>query len=298
MKSEGVKKTAIIVFCLCILITGVSIGTGVIARNYQKNDVFPRESVRTEDEGADQVYKKEESESGQAVLSEFETKAEGEVSRNQNLLTACQKMEGVEIGPGETLSFNDTVGPYTEENGYVPGPTIIGGTQIGQELGGGVCQVSTTLYNAALLGNLGIVERHRHSFPSEYVEVGRDAMITMPESDLKIQNTTDQTIRIEASAEEGAVTIRLLGTELEPGMEVRIDSTVVNETLPEGDEVRLTTDLEAGTQQILQEARIGYETKVTRSVYKDNELVSQEVISEDIYPPVRRVILEGYKQSK
>lgn len=299
MEKKSLAKTVLLIFCLGLFITGVGIGTGVMARDCQKS----KKPAKKEEKAVLNIEKEKNEHnnielSSENLLSRFETTARSEEGRNQNLKTACERLNGTELQPGEILSFNDKAGPYTRETGYLDGPVIIREGQMGEEPGGGVCQVSTTLYNAALKGNLGIVERHRHSYPMDYVEVGLDAMINAPESDLKIQNTTGSVLYIEASAQEGMVVVQIKGAELDARTEVQVESNVLNTLVPEGEEVRLSTELEAGARQVLQEQRNGYETRVYRKVYNNGTLVSEEVLSEDTYPPYRRIIIEGCQQSK
>lgn len=306
MKSKDLGKTVLLIFCFGLLITSVGVGTGVIAKNHENVE----ESVKEDEKIVSNidVEKKQESQKGQKsqnvdkesekILSRFETTAQSAESRNQNLETACDRLNGAELQPGEVLSFNDLAGPFTQEAGYLAGPVILDEGCLGEDVGGGVCQVSTTLYNAALQGNLGIVERHRHTFPMEYVEVGLDAMIHAPDFDLKIQNTTDAVLSIEASAHDGTVMVQFNGAKLEAGTEILVEGSVLNTLVPEGEEIRLSSELEEGTRQVHREQRNGYETRVYRKVYHNGELVNEEVLSEDTYPPLRRIIIEGCQQSK
>lgn len=300
MESKNLGKTVFLIFCFGLLITSVGVGTGVIARNHENLE----ESVKRDEKAVPDisVEKKQEYQNidkeSEQILSRFETTAKSAEGRDQNLKTACDKLNGTELQPGEILSFNDAAGPFTQEAGYLAGPVILNEGCLDEEVGGGVCQVSTTLYNAALRGNLGIVERHRHTFPMEYVEVGLDAMIYAPDLDLKIRNTTDAMLYIEASAHDGTVAIQFKGAELDAGTEVLVEGSVLNTLVPEGEEIRLSSDLEEGVRQVYREQRNGYETRVYRKVYRNGVPVSEEILSEDTYPPLRRIVIEGCQQSK
>lgn len=309
MKSKDLEKAVLLVFCFGLLITSVGVGTGVIAKNQENLE----ESVKKDEKivsniDVEKKQKSQKSQKGQKsqnvdtesekILSRFETTAESAENRNQNLKTACDRLNGAELQPGEILSFNDLAGPFTQEAGYLAGPAILDEGCLGEDVGGGVCQVSTTLYNAALRGNLGIVERHRHTFPMEYVEVGLDAMIHAPDFDLKIQNTTDTVLHIEADAHDGTVVVQFNGTKLDAGTKIQVEGIVLNTLVPEGEEIRLSTELAEGTRQVYREQRNGYETRVYRKVYNNGELVNEEILSEDTYPPLRRIIIEGCQQSK
>lgn len=300
MESKSFVKAVFLIFCFGLFIISAGVVTGVISRN----QAFVEEPVNKEEETVSDINIKNQTENPmieeepEMILSRFETSAKSAEARNQNLKTACDRLNGTELQPGEILSFNDVAGPYTQESGYVEGSVIVGEGCLGEELGGGVCQVSTTLYNAALRGNLGIAERHRHSFPMDYVAVGLDAMIYAPDSDLKIQNNTKSVLYIEAFANEGTVVVQLKGAALDTGTEIQVESSVLNTLVPEGEEIRLSTDLEEGVRQVYREQRNGYETRVSRKVYHNGVLVSEEILSEDTYPPLSRIIIEGCQQSK
>ena len=128
--------------------------------------------------------------------------------------------------------------------------------------------------------------------------MGLDAMIYAPDLDLKIQNTTDAMLYIEASAHDGTVAVQFKGAELDAGTEVLVEGSVLNTLVPEGEEIRLSSDLEEGVRQVYREQRNGYETRVYRKVYRNGVPVSEEILSEDTYPPLRRIVIEGCQQSK
>lgn len=232
------------------------------------------------------------------LLAEFVTTANSEDDRNHNLEVACMKIDGKKIAPNEIFSYNEVAGPYTEEEGYVKGPVIVNGGELSEAVGGGVCQVSTTLYNAALMSGLDSVERHRHSFALDYVNVGLDAMISYPEQDMKFKNISDQTIMINAFHLDGMVTVQLVGLKHPIEQEIAVESLVEKELEPEGDEIQLSTELKPGETKVLREARKGYQTKVIRTVQEDGEIIKKETISEDTYPAVHAVVLEGTNKSK
>lgn len=303
MEIQKLLKTTLLIFFSGILIIGISAMAGETVRGRVENTGTVKsaseENKNSKNKPSEEKELKEKDKAEEfSSLSEFETVADSDDTRNQNLETACRKINGTEIKPGEIFSFNDTIGPCTVEEGYVNGPVITGGTRITEELGGGVCQVATTLYNAVLLGDIQIEERHRHSFPVDYVEVGLDAVVASPEKDFKFKNNQETNIKIEAFSEDGYVKIRLMGTEPEEKAEIRVKSIVKNKILPEGEEVKLTTELEPGQQEVLQEARTGYTTEVYREYYKDGVKIKEELITTDTYPVVNRIVLEGSKKSK
>src|SRR5262249_28583373 len=110
------------------------------------------------------------------------------VGRSANIQNAASKIDGTIVPPGQTFSFNDLVGPRTLENGFAVAPEIMG-DEMTTGVGGGTCQVSSTLHVAALYGALEIVERQSHSRPSAYTQMGLDATVSYPTVDLKVRNT-------------------------------------------------------------------------------------------------------------
>lgn len=132
--------------------------------------------------------------------------------RNANLKLACAALNGVVLQPGETLSYNATLGQRTEEAGYQKAPAY-SGTRLVDSLGGGICQVSSTLYLASLYAELETVERVSHGYPAAYMPVGLDATVNWESPDLKIRNATDYPIKLVAEVDDGFVYIWIMGTE-------------------------------------------------------------------------------------
>ncbi len=143
------------------------------------------------------------------VIGAFSTAYAGAGNgRAQNIETGAKKLHGRVVLPGEVISVAAALMPFTEENGYASGGTFIDG-QLSESIGGGVCQLSTTLYNALLQTRLEIIERHPHSMPVGYIPLGRDAAIAGDYKDLKFRNTTDAPVLLlcEATGEEVKVTV-------------------------------------------------------------------------------------------
>lgn len=132
--------------------------------------------------------------------------------RNANLKLACKALNGVVLQPGETLSYNATLGQRTEEAGYQQAPAY-SGTRLIDTLGGGICQVSSTLYLASLYAELETVERVSHGYPAAYMPVGLDATVNWESPDLKIRNCTDFPIKLVAETDDDFVYIWIMGTE-------------------------------------------------------------------------------------
>ena len=136
-------------------------------------------------------------------IASFSTSGGGSAGRSDNLYVAAKYMNGFVLAPGDVFSFNKETGPRTFERGYSMAP-VVGGTGIG----GGVCQVATTLYNTALEADLEIIERHPHSIQVGYVRPGRDATVT-DYIDFKFRNSTDKFIQIQSGAGGGHVWVKL-----------------------------------------------------------------------------------------
>lgn len=164
------------------------------------------------------------------VLGEFSTVYAGAgQGRAQNIEAGAERLHGRVILPGEVFSVAATLMPFTEENGYAPGGTYIDG-QLSESIGGGVCQLSTTLYNALLQTKLEIVERYPHSMPVGYVPLGRDAAIAGDYKDLKFKNTTDAPILLLCKAIGTEVKVTVYGTKGAKRGEMTFESVVTEET--------------------------------------------------------------------
>lgn len=131
-------------------------------------------------------------------------------TRDVNLRLACEAINGLVLNPGQTFSYNDTLGERTTEKGYKPANAYADGQTV-DVVGGGICQVSSTLYNCVLLADLEIVYRINHSFASSYVPLGMDATVSWGSIDFEFRNNTDSPIKIEAYAEGGNTTVTLKG---------------------------------------------------------------------------------------
>ena len=146
------------------------------------------------------------------VLGSCEAYQSSSSNRITNLRLACEALDGLILLPGETFSYNGTLGERTPEKGYKTASAYLGGKTI-QSYGGGICQPSSALYYSCLHADLEIVQRHCHTYPSSYVPLGMDATVDWNGPDYKFRNNTDFPIRIDAKADGGKVTITLMGTD-------------------------------------------------------------------------------------
>ncbi|WP_273850231.1 VanW family protein [Guptibacillus spartinae] len=134
------------------------------------------------------------------------------IERTTNIVLAAQAINNTVVFPGETFSFNQTVGKRTKERGYLPAPIIIRG-ELSEGIGGGICQVSSTLFNAVDRAGVQIVERYSHSRSVPYVKPGRDATVSWYGPDFSFRNDRHQPLLIRAKVVNGSVVIRIFSTE-------------------------------------------------------------------------------------
>lgn len=156
----------------------------------------------------------EEVESIDTILAQFSTSFNDSTSRGSNIHVAGESTSDILLMPGEMFSYNRATGARTWNNGYKSAPIIVGGRVVNGE-GGGVCQVSTTIYNAALLSGLKIDEVHNHTIPSRYAPRGRDASVSYGYTDLKFTNPFNHPIYIKNIVGNGAITTKIYGCKID-----------------------------------------------------------------------------------
>ncbi|MBR3973687.1 MAG: VanW family protein [Oscillospiraceae bacterium] len=146
------------------------------------------------------------------VLASYETKHTNNSNRNTNLTLACAAVNGYVLNPGDTFDYNKVVGKRTKEAGYKTADAYSGGKTV-QTLGGGICQVSSTIYYCTLIADLEIVTRTAHSYTSSYMPLGMDATVSWGGPEFRFKNNTNYPIRIEAEVSGGYVKVKLIGTD-------------------------------------------------------------------------------------
>lgn len=223
-------------------------------------------------------------------ISAYTTETTNDANRNTNVRLACEVLNGTCVNPGEIFSFNACTGQRTLNKGYLPAAAIAGGTTV-DEVGGGVCQVSSTLFNACAMADLEILERSPHAWPSNYVDKGRDATVNWPNLDYKFRNNLDTPVYIVAYYNNRRCTVEIYGAAKEPGVSITLETVLLSETAPPLEpEYRQNTSLEPGTQQVLKKARTGYEVD-TYKVYRQNGTeYRRELLCESSYKMIREVI--------
>ena len=232
--------------------------------------------------------------------SEFSTSySTSSIKRKNNIKKALSNFNGMTILPGEEVSFNKTTGPRTKENGYENANIIIDGSYV-PGTGGGVCQASTTLYNALLLADIEVITAHHHSLPASYVPLSFDAMVSEGYADLVFKNNTDAPIFIKTICDENNVTVEIYGKNFEEGTEIKTRSELVKIIPHSGDKIIADTEgkysnqvLYKGEYYRLKYPKQGYESKGYLEYYKDGELVEEKQIRHDHYQPQMGIIIEG-----
>jgi len=226
-----------------------------------------------------------------AEVSSFSTTfAPSPPGRVHNIRLAATALDGVLLEPGSEFSFNSAVGETGATQGYLPAPVIIDG-EITDGVGGGVCQVSSTLYNAVLLAGLQVVERAGHSLAVGYVPPGRDAAVAYGWLDLRFQSDPGRGIWIRTFVNGNRLTIRLFG-EPAPGKEIKLVTTDL-EIIPRNTIYTETDSLPAGTREQAKVGQDGYRVNAWRVIYLDGSEIGRELLSRNIYRPVPDEILVG-----
>ncbi len=225
-------------------------------------------------------------------LGTYTTLNAGTYNRITNLRRAVELLSGALVAPGATFSFNDRVGPRTIERGFLPAPVIIR-DEYEEDVGGGVSQVATTVFNAAWESGVTIAERNPHSLYISRYQLGRDATVNYPDLDLKFVNDTSRWILVAASWDGGSITVSLYGG----GPERRVESGEATMRITDPPRIRRTPDstLERGTEVVEEEGSDARVTSVTRTVYDDDGAVLHDETWNTSYRGEYRIVRVGTK---
>ncbi len=215
----------------------------------------------------------------QDVLGTATTYYGSTAARNQNVEVGAQKLNGHVLYPGDSFSVTQAVIPFNEENGYLPAPSYESGKVV-DSYGGGICQVSTTLYNALLKAELEILERHNHTMIVTYVDPSKDAAIAEGLMDLQFANNTDAPIYIEGYAYGGELTFTIYGEETRPADRVvEYVSETTSTTNPEGVQLNARSDASVGYLAQTQSAHQGLTAVLWKVVTENGETTKTQVNS-------------------
>lgn len=226
------------------------------------------------------------------VISSFTTKYDPtNTNRSGNLKIAADKINGTILMPNQEFSFNEVVGKRTIEEGYTNAKMYENG-QLIDGLAGGICQISSTLYNAVLLANLEITDRRNHSFTSSYVPAGRDATVVYGKQDFKFKNTRTYPVKIEANVATGIAEFKIHGIKEPVEYEIKI-MPVTTQTIPYQIQMVPDASLAPGQQVVKQAGHSGYKVTTYLEKRAAGAVVSKDVLSNDTYKPMNAIIHFG-----
>ena len=225
-------------------------------------------------------------------ISTFSTNYDASnVSRTNNLKIASNKTNNVVIMPGEVFSFNQVVGKRTVEEGYKDAKVYENGKVV-DGLAGGICQVSSTMYDAALLANLEIVERYNHQFTTSYLPGGKDATVVYGIKDFKFRNSRKYPIKIVTSMGGGTITYSIYGIQEENEYTVVITpvitSRIAGRTITEVDK-----SLAPGKSVTVQAGHSGQRVTTYKELWQNGTKISSEVITNDVYNAMDTIVHVG-----
>lgn len=217
--------------------------------------------------------------------------------RKSNIALAASSLDGKIVLPGQTLSFNAATGQRGEAGGYKKAKIIKNGMFV-SEFGGGVCQVSTTLYNACLLADIEVVEVHPHSLPVSYVAPCFDAMVNSGSADLVIKNTTGAPIIIATAVQNDCCKINIYGCKnnyqiVRTSQKIEDFLQITTETTKNYKDFGFASPPAEGEQIVISAGKPGYRATGTLMFYQSGVLVKTKKIRENTYLPTKRVILVG-----
>ncbi len=213
------------------------------------------------------------------LIGEYRTVFSNAKNRTINVKLAASKMDGLFLMPGAEFSYNAWVGERSLERGFKEAPVIEQGQTV-EGLGGGACQVSSTIHAAALLAGLGIEERYNHSLPSSYIPVGMDAVVSYPMLDLRVKNTLSRPVVLRVKAVETTLIAQFFSDE-RPEHEVMFRREVVEE-VPYKEVITVNPTLESGTIKIRKKGKVGYRVQRGR-IFIENGKERFEKLLQDTY---------------
>lgn len=215
-------------------------------------------------------------------------------NRVHNVVLALDNVNGLRINPGENFSFNDSVGPRTKATGFLIAPVIMPDKSVKDDWGGGVCQSSTTIFNAASLAGLDIVERYHHSFPAKYVPMGLDASVTYGGADLKFKNNKETPIFLKTYQVGKLVYVEIYGEAIPNSGSYKLETELIETVVaPEPKKVEDTEGkyvTVSGGQKEYIESRTGYRVNTYRVLYENGVKVSTETFVKNYYRPIQGII--------
>lgn len=212
--------------------------------------------------------------------------------RMHNIVSAAKTIHDRVLAPGEIFDYAPVVDETKSRFGFQEAPVIYNGKLV-PGVGGGICQVSSTLYNAILRAGLEIVERRNHSLPVSYVPLGQDATFSEGYINFRFRNNTGAHLLIRTAVEQNKLTVKLFG-KLAPGLVYDIDSVTVEE-LEAPVKTVVNPSLRSGQREVLQKGKSGYVVETYRTKRENGTILSRELISRDRYQPQPSLVAVGGK---
>lgn len=226
------------------------------------------------------------------LLSSYSTSfASSSSNRATNVSLATNKINGKVLMPGEVFSFNGTVGKRTPQAGFKVAGVYMNG-QVATDYGGGICQVSSTLYNAVLRANLEIVDRSNHMFEVGYVPIGTDATVSWGAPDFKFKNSRSYPIKIVTSSSNKKCVVKFYGLKESEEYDIEIVSYRTG-SVPYRTTYTTDSSLAAGQQKVIQRGSNGAKSVAYRIRKKNGQVISKELLSKDTYDPHNQIIAVG-----
>jgi len=224
-------------------------------------------------------------------VSSFSTQTTSDENRNTNINLSTKAVNGTVLQPGDVFSFNSTTGQRTPSKGYKEAGAIQNGTLI-EEVGGGVCQTSTTLFNAMVRAGLTIVMRNPHAWPVSYINRGEDAMVNWPDKDLQMQNNTGAPVYIIGSYANRKLTFEVYGKLLGNGDGTTYElSSVTTETTPPDPTVyNRNTSLAPGTEKVTRAEHTGYKVTTYLVAYRNGQEISRQELYRSTYKMYGKIV--------
>lgn len=217
------------------------------------------------------------------VIGEFSTHTTSNNDRNTNVRIACESCNGKILWPGESFSYNETLGRRTEDKGYKPAPAYSNGEHV-MEYGGGICQVSTTIYNAVIAANLQVDSRRGHTYVPTYVDPGCDAAVSYPEPEFKFTNDSNAPIGLKVTFADRTISVQIYGIPtLEEGVKRYLRSEKIGNIDPPMPTYVEDPNVVPGFEFIAKNGKSGSKWKTYVVLEKDGEVISDEYIHTTSY---------------
>ena len=229
------------------------------------------------------------------LLATFSTKYQASnINRSTNLRLASNKINGTVLLPGEEFSYNKTVGQRTVEAGFKEA-AIFNAGRVENGLGGGICQISSTLYDAVVMANLDVTVRRNHQFVTAYIKAGADATVVWGSQDFKFKNSRKYPIRITATAEGGIATVQIWGVKEEVEYDITIE-TKKTATIRYETQYVQDASLPAGQQKVVQTGSNGQKVEAYKVTRLNGQVISTTLLSKDTYNAMKQIVHVGTGQ--